>query len=332
MEVRDYLIDFNALHNSVEKEREVRETIRKADFDANGISFNIKIESCAESQKQIAEKYSHRIITCLDDDYPKALRELYDFPFVLYCWGNIARLRDVNKIAIIGTRKPTYDARKICDSSAKLLANYNYTIVSGLALGTDSLAHRGALTYGAPTIAVLASAVNEITPRTNSKLAKQILLNDGLLISETAYGNSLQAFMYVKRNRIVSGLCEKVFIVEAGRKSGSMTTAGHAADQNKNIYAMPGSISNPVAYGTNRLIQNGAFPVLEAEDLFGDITDMEQVEDKHPILERLRENGVLAIEELAYLIDLPVNLLLPELTLLEFSGKIAIENNKIYLS
>ncbi len=328
--IRNYLITANKVSNRSGIVG-LRTEIKQADFDYRQMNVSLKDDSYAENQRQLAKKFNHQIITCIDDDYPLLLRQLFDFPLVLYANGNIARLADENKIAIIGTRKPTYDARKICDGATKLLANYDYTIVSGLALGTDALAHKGALTYGAPTIAILASSVDKITPRNNSKLAEEILAKDGLILSETAYGDSLQSFMYVQRNRLISGLAEKVFIVEAGAKSGSMTTAKHALEQNKEVYAMPGSISNPVARGTNKLIQTGAYPVLTAEDLFGDITEINRSEDTHPIITILKESGILSIEELAKKMELPVNILLTELTLLEFGDKIVLENNNIYI-
>ncbi len=330
MTVREYLITSNQLYKR-SKIKALRDKIRAVDFKVENFSFQTEDRSYAQEQEKIAKSKGHSIISCFDDEYPAVLRQLYDFPLVLYCHGNLERLADSNKIAIVGSRKASYDGKKMCDTCSKLLAKLDYTIVSGLALGIDALAHRGALAYGAKTIAILASSVDEITPKTNYSLAQKILENNGLLISESNYNEKLYPAMFVYRNRLVSGLCEKVFIVEAAKKSGSLTTAKHALEQNKTVYAMPGSISNPVAYGTNRLIQSGAYPVLEAEDLFIDISAVEVSPDGHPIIQLLEENGILSIEELALKIDLPINLLLPELSILECSDKLEIVDNQVLL-
>lgn len=292
----------------------------------------IKNSKLVSKQIHKANKLNVTIVSVIDDDYPELLLEIYDFPLVLYCLGNVKRLKDNNKIAMVGTRKPTYDAQKMCDMTARFLAPYHFTIVSGLAFGVDALAHRSALSYGCDTIAVLATAVDDITPKSNIKLAMYILKRNGLIISEYPFGDTLHNGKFVARNRIVSGLCQKVFIVEGGKNSGSMTTAEHALDQNRDLFVMPGSISNPSAVGTNALLRCGALPVIEPDDL---LLKEERVDTNvnytHPIAIRLFEEGAMSMEKLAALMNLPLSILLAELMMLECDGIIAIRDQNVFL-
>lgn len=286
-------------------------------------------------QLTIANKLGHSIIDCLDPRYPKPLLEIGDFPLVLYCYGDLARLADSHKIAIVGTRKPTYDAVKMCDSVTKYLARWPYTVVSGMAIGVDALAHRGALAYHCPTIAVLASPVDTMTPKHNSALAKQIIAASGLIVSEIAYGTPMSAFHFVKRNRIVSGMCQRVFIVEGAINSGSMATAKHCIEQNRDLFVMPGSISNPVATGTNALLLQGAAPVTKAEDLFVEKPDENSIplaRQAHPIIQLLLDELTVDVDQLAVRLNLPFGVILSELTMLEVEGLITQMDNRVQLA
>lgn len=288
----------------------------------------------ATQQLTIANKLGHTIIDCLDPRYPKLLLEIDDFPLVLYCRGDLVRLDDPLKIAIVGTRKPTYDAVKMCDAATKYLAHWPYTVVSGMAIGVDALAHRGALAYSCPTIAVLASPVDTMTPKHNTELGKKIIAANGLIVSETPYHTRMSAFHFVKRNRIVSGMCQQVFIIEAAINSGSMATAKHSIDQNRDLFVMPGSISNPVATGTNALLLQGAAPVTKAEDLFVEKvaeSTIPPARQAHPIIQILLDELTLEIDQLALRLNLPFGLILSELTMLEVEGLISLMDNRVQL-
>ncbi len=283
------------------------------------IELTASTEAAAVRQIDYARQSNHRIVDCLSSDYPPLLRQIDDFPLLLYCRGDVERLRDDLKIAVIGTRKPSYDGKKMCDIAMRYLAKWPYTVVSGLAMGIDSLAHRAALSYGCPTIAVLACPVDQVTPRCHLNLARLLIERGGLILSETPYYEATQNYYYVRRNRIISGLCKKVFIVEGARKSGSMTTAQHALEQNRDLYAMPGSVFNQVAGGTNDLIKNGAHVVVEPADLFvaDDRPETVVKHYTHPVAQLLLERGQLSIEQISQMMEIPIHILLSELTLLE---------------
>ncbi len=323
--------------------KHIRKKISAA-FDNGGnatideIIANIEItdngKSLLECQINRARQYDHHIIDFLSEDYPKILRQITDFPLVIYCRGNIKRLADTKKIAIIGTRKPTYDGKKMCDLAARYLAKWPYTIVSGLAYGIDSLAHRAALRYNCPTIVVLANPIDEVRPKNHVKLANSIIEAGGLIISETPYFEDTLNHYYVRRNRIISGLCKKVFIVEGAHKSGSLTTAQHAIDQNRELYAMPGSISNNVATGTNALIRSGAHVVIEPADLFvAEERPAEVVKvPTHPVAQLLLEQGQMPIEKMSQMMDVPIHILLSELTVLECQDILKVTGNMVTLT
>ncbi len=305
----------------------IAEVIKKIKMTADG-------KRMVENQLKRAADCQHHIIDFLSEDYPVLLRQIADFPLVLYCRGNMARLHDSKKIAIIGSRKPTYDGQKMCDSAAGYLAKWPYTIVSGLAYGIDSLAHRAALRYNCPTIVVLANPIDEVRPKNHVKLAESLLKQGGIIISETPYFEDTRNHYYVRRNRIISGLCKKVFVVEGARKSGSMTTAQHAIDQNRELYAMPGSISNSVATGTNTLIRSGAHIVIEPADLFGAKEKPKEVvkAPTHPVAQLLLEQGQLRIEQMSQMMDIPIHILLSELTLLECQNILSVTGNMVILN
>ena len=205
------------------------------------------------------------ILTQEDRDYPELLKEIYDPPLVLYGKGNV-KLLNTLAIGVVGTRNPSYYGTQMAKRlSADLVAN-NITIVSGMALGIDSSAHWGALNQQGATIAVLGCGVNYIYPKENIKLYEE-LLKQGAVISE--YLPSLQPIPgnFPARNRIISGLSKGVVVVEAASKSGALITADMAIEQGRDVFAVPGLVSNPQAKGPHMLIKNGAKLVETVEDI-----------------------------------------------------------------
>lgn len=170
-------------------------------------------------------------------------------------------------IAIVGTRKPTSYGREVTYRLAYDLAKKGIVIMSGLALGIDSIAHRAALDAGGTTIAVLGNGLPDLCPRTNRQLGEDIIRSGGAVISEYDPGMPAMLHHFHARNRIVSGLSDGVLITEAASKSGSLNTAHHALEQGREVFAVPGNITSPLSSGCNQLIKQGAAPVTAAEDI-----------------------------------------------------------------
>ena len=170
-------------------------------------------------------------------------------------------------MAIVGTRKPTPYGKEIAHKLAYELAREGVVIISGLALGTDSIAHRGALEAGGITLAILANSVDYIYPRSHSSLAEQIIREGGAILSEYEPPNEARSYQFLERNRIVSGLADAVVVVEAASRSGTLNTAAHALEQGRELFAVPGNITSPLSAGCNALIKQGAHPVTSTKDI-----------------------------------------------------------------
>lgn len=221
-----------------------------------------------ETEKIINEalKTKTKIITCKNKIYSKELQKIYDYPIVIYAKGN-TELLNKKSIAIVGCRNCSEYGRIIAQKFGYLLARKDICIVSGMAKGIDSYAHKGALVARGGTIAVLGSGINNIYPIENKKLYEDILNNNGLIISEYGINTKPTPDKFPKRNRIISGLSEKILIIEAMKKSGSIITANLAIEQGKNVYAIPGNITSIKSIGTNELIKDGAILVTSLEDI-----------------------------------------------------------------
>jgi DNA processing protein len=201
------------------------------------------------------ERLGIGVMTSNDKAYPRRLREIYDFPPVLYVKGAL-KPEDEWCLAVVGTRRATVYGKQITEEITADLARSKITIVSGLARGVDTIAHRAALEAGGRTIAVFASGLDIVYPAENEKLARDIMEN-GALLSEYPLGTKPRAENFPRRNRILSGLSLGVLVTEAGEGSGAMITAADALEQDREVFAVPGSILSPASGGTNRLIQKG---------------------------------------------------------------------------
>lgn len=189
--------------------------------------------------------------------FPDSLRNFYDCPEKLNVLGNVENLRR-KCIAIVGCRECTEYGRKTAELIAYRLACRGYCIVSGLARGIDTASHIGALRANGRTIAVLAHGLNKIYPKENTEIARKIVYNRGTLISEYDFDEVLKKRNFVLRNRIIAGLSDKIIVVEAKRRSGSLITANYGIEYGKDIYCVPGNVNSPNSFGTNELIKNGA--------------------------------------------------------------------------
>lgn len=197
-------------------------------------------------------KYNISAVTYLSKNYPDKLKNLTDPPLVLYFKGD-SSLLNKKSISIIGSRKPSDYGKIVCEKWTKELSSAGLVTVSGLAYGIDTLVAENSINAGGKTIAVLAGGLDSIYPAQNKQLAEKIASN-GLLVSENRIGIKPQAWMFVNRNRIVSGLGLGTLIIEAGRNSGTMTTARHAIEQGRELFVVPGNINSPNSEGTNQLI------------------------------------------------------------------------------
>lgn len=220
-------------------------------------------------QLEWCEKNNCHIITLNDDRYPALLREIADAPLLLFVRGDDTLLKNP-QIAIVGSRNPSIIGKELAEQFAYYLAKAGLIITSGLALGVDAASHQGAITSGGKTLAVLGSGLNSIYPPTHRKLAETIIEN-GALVSEFMPNEMAKAKNFPRRNRIISGLCLGVLVVEAALQSGSLITARLANEQGREVFAIPGSIHNPLSRGCHQLIRQGAKLAETAEDILEEL-------------------------------------------------------------
>ena len=199
--------------------------------------------------------------------YPERLKNIDSPPKQLYCLGNLELLNYKNNIAMIGSRNCSSYGERAAKDFAYNLAKEDICIVSGLAKGIDSFSHIGALNAKGRTIAVLGSGLDNIYPKENIKLVKEIIKNNGLVISEYPLGTKPLKYHFPARNRIISGLSDSVLVVEARKNSGTNITVDFALEQGKDVFVIPGNIYSKTSDGTNYLITEGAIPVLTYKDI-----------------------------------------------------------------
>lgn len=225
----------------------------------------IKLE---EEIKKIKES-NIELLTYKDERYPYNLKQIFDFPPLLYVKGTIVP-QDRMAIAIVGPRRPTNYGLSIAKKLARELASYGMTIVSGMAIGIDTAAHQGALEAGGRTIAVLGCGLNICYPRENKSLIEKIIAQ-GAILSELPSSTPPLSENFPPRNRIISGLSLGVIVVEASEKSGALITANCALDQGREVFAVPGNITATTSKGTNNLIKQGAKLIDSAKDVIDEL-------------------------------------------------------------
>lgn len=231
-------------------------------------------------QKEIknADDNGVRIITAFMDEYPQALKTIYDYPPVLYVKGRIKE-SDAVAVAIVGTRKITAYGKIVCERLAKDLSAEGITIVSGLARGVDMVAHKAAVEENGRTIAVLGNGLMHHYPPENRKLEEQISEN-GAVISEFSMNTKPDRQNFPRRNRLISGLSLGVIVIEADEKSGSLITAKYAAEQGRDVFAVPGNIFSKYSRGAHMLLKQGAGLVETADDIITGISVLENFVEK----------------------------------------------------
>lgn len=287
------------------------------------------IDLDAEMEKM--ERFGVEAFTCEDPEYPARLKEIYDYPPVLYVRGQIVS-QDEWCLAIVGTRRATVYGKQVTAEFVTDLARSKITIVSGLARGIDTVAHHAALEAGGRTLAVLASGLDTIYPGENAGLARRILEN-GALISEYPIGTRPRADNFPRRNRIMSGLSLGTLVVEAGESSGALITAQMALEQDREVFAVPGSILSPASRGTNKLIQEGAKLVIEYTDILEELNLMaveRQIEMKELLPATETESMLLGqvraepthIDEICRSCGLPASTVSSTLAMMELKGMV----------
>lgn len=220
----------------------------------------------------------HHVISCLDSTYPTLLREAANAPLLLYVTGDPSQLNS-SQLAIVGSRNPTPTGRELAFRFGANLARLGFVITSGLAMGIDAAAHRGALAAAGATIGVMATGPDRIYPYQHQELAQQIS-RQGALVSEMPVGTAPTKRGFPQRNRIISGMSAGTIVVEATERSGSLITARFAGEQGREVYAVPGSILSPQSRGCHALLRDGARLVECEEDIVAELTHLGPVSQR----------------------------------------------------
>lgn len=298
-------------------------------------------------------KACNSVVIAFDDkEYPTELKQIYDPPLVLFVQGNL-QLLNRRQLAIVGSRFASIDAQETAYQLAKEVAEQRIVITSGLALGVDGFAHKGALATSTGTIAVVATGLDHVYPAKHRQLAKEILSKNGAIVSEFLPGVLPKPGHFPKRNRLISGLSLGVLVVEAAMKSGSLITARCAIEHNREVYAVPSTIKNPLAKGCHWLIKQGAKLVETSADIVDDLPKEKQKENNinakqsratrkqaKPLVERTVEKShikplcndallasvgfeVTPVDRIVARSSLAINEVLTRLTVLELTGLVS---------
>jgi DNA processing protein len=309
------------------------EALMEAGLSAKIVENLNKVRTQVNLEK-VYERMQAQGIHCLtwnDENYPRHLKNIDQPPPVIYARGEMLP-EDDWAVAIVGTRKVTSYGRQVTEEVATFLAQNRVTVVSGLARGVDGIAHQSALKAGGRTIAVLGSGVDRIYPPENRRLAEEMIAQ-GALISDYPPGTAPDGTNFPPRNRIISGLALAVVIVEAGVTSGALITATFAAEQGREVFAVPGSILAAQSKGTNRLIQDGAQPLLDPQEIL-EVLNLTQVTEQQaarrilptdPIEMRLFNTlgpDPMHVDEIRAQTSLPIEQVSATLAMMELKGMV----------
>jgi DNA processing protein len=316
--------------------------LKQAGLDSRSVDalLTLRPRISLDADMEKLERYGVKVIISEDALYPSRLKEIHDYPPVLYVRGSLPSVSE-SCLAVVGSRRPTIYGRQVTEEIVADLARSKITIVSGLARGIDSVAHRAALDAGGKTVAVFGSGLDIVYPGENAKLA-QAIMEHGALVSEYPLGVKPKAENFPLRNRIMSGLSLGVLVVEAGERSGALITAYQALEQNREVFAIPGSILSPASQGTNRLIQEGAKLVRNYTDVLQELNltiVVQQAEMKEfspadkiesAILEQLSSEPI-HIDEICRRSGLNMSVVSSTLAMLELKGIVRQVGNMNYV-
>ncbi len=290
-----------------------------------------RIDKLTEKNAALAEKHGVRYLSSASDAYPDRLRSIYDAPLYLFVKGEL-RMEDSGGIAVVGTRNPSDYGRRCTEDFCRRFVGAGATVISGLAMGIDTVAHRCALRFGGRTLAVLGSGLLRVYPGTNRDLAERIC-EHGAVLSELPLEAKPDAQNFPRRNRIISGLSRALVVMESAVTGGAMISASIALDQNREVFAVPGSIENPMSAGPHRLIGKSMAQIAESpETVLDELSLGAAAQERAPaalqlsLLEQriLDSMGAEAvhIDELSVRTGLPLPTLLSDLLQLEFRGAV----------
>ncbi|MBF6599165.1 MAG: DNA-protecting protein DprA [Dehalococcoidia bacterium] len=308
--------------------------LRQAGLDAATVTSCIEARATVHPEDELEQLERHGVqaITWHDAGYPQRLQEVYDRPPVLYVRGELTA-GDEWAVAVVGTRRVTVYGRQVAEEMARGLASNRVTVVSGLARGVDAIAHRAALECGGRTVGVLACGLDLVYPPEHKRLAEQ-MVERGALISDYALGTQPRSEFFPRRNRILSGISLGVLVVEGDVKSGALITARQALEQNREVFAVPGSIYSPGSRGTNKLIQDGeAKLTLDVEDVLAELnlsmaaqqiemTELLPADETESVLLRLLSTEPAHIDEVRRGSGLPIATVTSTLAMLELKGMV----------
>ena len=291
----------------------------------------------AENAFDYAEKHEIKLLSPFEQDYPLLLKEIADPPAVLYCQGDVRTLTK-HSVAVVGSRRCTVYGRGVARKLSRELAELSLNIVSGMARGIDAEGHQGALEAGGTTVAVLGTGIDIVYPREHKKLCEKIREN-GCVVTEFPLGSFPAPQNFPIRNRVISGLSLGTLIPEAKEFSGSLITARLTLEQNRELWAVPGNITNPGSYGPNYLLKQGAKPIITVQDVIdelpfhvleellsgkntpgSDSTKPESSAEEDPLLAVLPEDSAVHFDRLMELTALSVSELSVRLLELEMKG------------
>ncbi len=287
----------------------------------------------------MAEDNNIRVINSDDKDFPQKLLNIKQVPESLYCIGNTDLLQ-MTAVAVVGARKCSEYGRQVALKIGKLLAQNGLVTVSGMADGIDGYAHQGALMAGGKTIAVLGSGVDVCYPHVNRSLYKKIC-SEGLVVSEFKPGTEPLPYRFPMRNRIISGLAEVVVVVEAKSGSGSLITAVYAAEQGRDVIAVPGNISSPMSLGCNKLIADGAAIMTSPDDILRMINIEPKLindeilnlgNDERMVFEFIRQKGEVSMDYLCANLNKDTSFMTGLVTTMEMKGLLSYHLGKIFIA
>jgi len=345
-------INLKKLINNIGSAKKVWESVPKSLLSISGIGKssiqnigNKDLLLLAEKEIKFSEKHDIRLITQEDEIYPNHLLNCDDAPVILFYKGTLNN--DLNPVSIVGTRKLTAYGKHFIQDLTSELAGSKVCTISGLALGADSCVHEESLKHEIPTIAVLAQSLDKIYPASNKNLSKKILENNGALITEYASFEGIAKENFLQRNRIIAGFSPHLIVVETAYGGGSVTTVTAANQYNRDVYALPGKITDTYSQGCNHLIAtNKAETIVDIKTLVTNLNFTPQPElfpkeepkikidpekkDHHKILEIITQNNSISLDDLAEKSEIQHHKILPILLDLEIYGYIKCLSGRQY--
>jgi len=300
----------------------------------NNKEFNNSVNDQASNLIELCSKLKIEMITIWDERYPYLLKNINYPPILLFVRGNF-NIEDKNSIAVVGTRRNTLYGKLATERFVKYFVERDIVIVSGLAYGIDTIAHKTALEHKGITFAIVASGLDKIGPQISSELANKIVDKGGAVVSEYLPGTAAKPGYFPQRNRIISGICNATLVIESGVKSGSLITARFALDEGRDVFAVPGNITSEKSQGTNFLIKNdSAIPALSPEQILMDLgwdkflfkeNGQNSLKFDNDVEKRIFDAlsfEPIQIDDLSDKISLDISQLLVNLLSLEFKGYI----------